>query len=190
MWVCQRLRLTFPTVNTQQPPVTSVALTWHVKTALKTSEHHSPHRIFGCIWHATHTHKYQTADMCIMPSTVHHVLQTVWMPLSFFLSSFLLRHSLFSQHSLVQTLSGSISSNWIDGSQTCWLRCCQIWWGIGKLCLATTLEWWSTLSSRIFSRCRQSSTQLASACGIRSEFTSGVIHTLKWGNSHDLQEKC
>lgn len=49
--------------------------------------------------------------------------------------------SLFFIQSHANTLSGSISADWIDSPQGfCWLRRCQIWWVIGKLCLAATLS--------------------------------------------------
>lgn len=129
----------------QQPPVTSSALTWHVKTLLKASWH--PPALAHLSFHAhdtPNTHlfariSYHTIKHKAFPTSCQPYACSP-MPLRHQLSRLLLSPPFFTQ-SHANTLSGSISLDWIDGPQAFrWLRRCQIWWVIGKLCLAVTLS--------------------------------------------------
>lgn len=62
--------------------------------------------------------------------------------------------------------------DWWHHGPLCWLRCCQKWWVIGKLCSAATLTagCWCTLSMLIFSCCHSGTTQHASVTRRHSEW--------------------
>ncbi len=126
------------------------SLTWHVKTLLKAPWHPPAlaHLSLDNTWR-TKTHLF--AYMCYDTIKPHKAIFNILPILSatcFSDSSSLFPHPLrcfisllSSTESHAYTLSGSISSDWIDGPQAfCWLRRCQIWWVIGKLCLAATLS--------------------------------------------------
>lgn len=103
--------------------------------------------LFGCTWHGRYTlvcshalSHNKTTQNClnILPALCmrSHAFQMLALSLFALLSLLFV----FTQ-SHANTLSGSICTDWIDGLRAfCWLRRCQLWWVIGKLCLAATLS--------------------------------------------------
>lgn len=129
--------------HTCKPPVTSSALTWHVKSLLKPPRCTAApaHLSFGArckithLFAHVHSHNKSTQGCFNILPTMYAVtcLSHSYTPHSTVYPFFI-----FSQ-SHANTLTRSISSDWIDGPRAfCWLRCCQIWWVIGKLCFAVT----------------------------------------------------
>lgn len=111
--------------HTPQLPVTSSALTWHVNTPLKAPRHPPASAHLSLDAHEVHTRllTYHTIKplKAVLASRQSYVFGH--MPLRSQLSLLLLplcssiSPPLFSTQSHAYTLSGSISSDWIDGPQ-------------------------------------------------------------------------